>query len=1019
MNRNPPTGTTQNSKSNSLQSNTKIHDTISTEKKFAKYDTYICVPMTIDKKPIVSWKNIKETPRHLFKTEHNIALLTGKVNAITVIDIDLPKHNKNELDGMKLMKDLLHRYNNGKCLEVPTCRTQSGGLHLYFKYDADIKTSTGLNGYSIDVRNDNALIIAPPSVGEKGPYLWMDNLNLYNTELELIVIPKWLKEWLMMNEKKSLNGVEVKVGKLNATNTINRQDYQINKEYVYIYDKEKIIELLNKLPTKYLDTYINWFTVTSCLKSENLIDIWKNWSKNSKNYDEDNNIRQWNAFTPKLNINYLVVLAKCENIDVESTIIYMTKRVKFFNAIPDLQINKKYINTEDIVLTDDAIVKTDNMFVNSTIVRSPVGTGKTTFACGLINSLIKDNAYQLLSISVRVTLAFQQVSNFEKNNLMIGNYKKISDNNELNKQENLVIQVDSIIRINPNKWRNTIIYLDEISCLFSYILTSSTLDKKRMTVFNTLCDLLTQASKILVTDADVNDMVLMFFDKINIKYHLVENIYKNPINTPGIEYISKEILIRQIENQFLIDKPTIVCFDSKKEMNMTVERLKKYCEDNKLIKQLNNFMIYSSTEGDDNDFFHINDRWKNKYVFITPKVTIGVSFDNKIPRNVYLIGMGNSINSIAFVQQFSRCRNIKELHYYVANRYQPLKYKCVDDVRSYYKNIINDYNNLCCTNVNNNNATINTVNKDDELHLDRTDYEKLKIIIDTGNATKDFTKGNNWIINESIFNEMFFYNEYYDNILRSAPKEQFRWLIQDKGFDISFNNDVIIDDITKKEISKINKTSKERVAINDDRICQRALYNKLSSLTENEKKIYEDATRRAKYLNIDFTKKVQKKKWEKYLINDVEFTRHIAYRLLTDSENKLDVRISAILEKDYKITICNSLETKIKLIKKIEKILGVETLDIDTQRDMDRFDEKVIIDDGLLKLVKKTFRINKTNNKISDSFEHLYYELIQLYKHVLGNNICNFKLITIDNVHHRKYIINSKVLNEHINLSKL
>jgi hypothetical protein len=320
--------------------------------------------------------------------------------------------------------------------------------------------------------------------------------------------------------------------------------------------------------------------------------------------------------------------------------------------------------------------------------------------------------------------------------------------------------------------------------------------------------------------------------------------------------------------------------------------LKKYCEDNKLTKQLNNFLVYSSAEGDEEDFFHINDRWKDKNIFVTPKVTIGVSFENKIPRNVHLIALGNSINAIMFVQQISRCRNILKLHYYVANKYQHLKYKCVDDVRNHFQNIIKKYDELCCDNKN------VIVNEENEWHLERSDYDKLKIIVETGNATSDLSNDHEWVIHETIFNEMFFYNEYYDNVLRSAPREQFRWLIQDKGFDIIYNNDEINDD-EKTEVVKINKVSKERIDLNDERLCQRALYNKLSSLTENEKKIYNNALRRAKFLKMDFSKKVQKKKWEKYLISDVEFTRHIAYKLLVNDGNKLDAKIAALLEKDY------------------------------------------------------------------------------------------------------------------------
>ena len=1002
--------------------------------RFKDLDSYVCIPVSIDKKPAISWKNVTETPKHLFQKDHNIALLTGKINGITVIDVDQPKLEKKELDGMKMISDLLKIHNNGKSLDIPTCKTQSGGIHYYFKYDADIKTSTGINGYSIDIRNDSGIIIAPPSIGIKGPYVWANNSSL--TDIELTEIPTWLKQWLLLaNKPKKLTS------KIAVKENI-QHSYKINKGYVFIYDTAKIIDLLNKLPNKYLTNYSDWFIITSCLKSEDLFVIWDNWSrgvyrqsngtkskraksKGNNNYDESNNINQWNSFIPTLNINYLYILAKKEGIDIEPNIIRSTKKINFLTAKPDLQINKQYIDKNDIVINNN---DRDSMLVNAEIVKSGCGTGKTTFACASIGDLVQNNNYQFMSLSVRVSLAYQQVSNFSakgkgkgkgkkaKDKLIVSNYKDITNKKQLNEQRNLVVQVDSLTKIYPKSWQNNVIYLDEVSCLLSYVLTSSTLNGKRMQVFNTLCDLVTKASKILVTDADVNDMVLTFFDKLKINYHLIENVYKKPIKIKAYEYSSKELLLRKIEQQFLTNEPIIVCFDSKKEMDMVVQRMKKFCEDYGLTKQLNNFLVYSSTEGDDNDFFCVNGRWRGKFIFITPKVTIGVDYSNSIPQNVYLIGLGNSINSIAFIQQISRCRNMKGLFYYVANKYQYLKYDSVYDVKTYYQGIIGDYNNLCCENVS---AKTTAKIEDDSIHLERTDYEKLKIIIDTGNATRDFTKNNdNWVFSESLFNDLYFYNEYYDNILRSAPRQQFRWMLEGKNYEIEYNNEEI-EEVEKADIIKGEILSKERVNLNNDQQSKRALYNKPTSLTVNEKKLREDAERRAKYLNIDFNKKVQKKKYEKYLTSDVEFTRHIAYKLLIGDESKLDSKIAASLEKDYKITICNSLETKVKLIKKVEKILEIETLDIDTQRDMGRFEEDIVIDDGLLKLLKKTFRITKADNKIANSFEHLYYELIQLYKNVLGNDICCFKKTKVNNINHKQFNTNLEVLNEHIELDKL
>jgi hypothetical protein len=108
------------------------------EKIYTNYTDYVCIPMTIEKKPAISWKGLTKTPKDKFLPEHNIAILTGKINRITVIDIDNPKPGKKELDGMKMYEELLDKYNKGCELETPVCITQSDGLHLYLKLRLEI-----------------------------------------------------------------------------------------------------------------------------------------------------------------------------------------------------------------------------------------------------------------------------------------------------------------------------------------------------------------------------------------------------------------------------------------------------------------------------------------------------------------------------------------------------------------------------------------------------------------------------------------------------------------------------------------------------------------------------------------------------------------------------------------------------------------------------------------------------------------------------------------------------------------
>lgn len=66
------------------------------------------------------------------------------------------------------------------------------------------------------------------------------------------------------------------------------------------------------------------------------------------------------------------------------------------------------------------------------------------------------------------------------------------------------------------------------------------------------------------------------------------------------------------------------------------------------------------------------------------------------------------------------------------------------------------------------------------------------------------------------------------------------------------------------------------------------------------------------------------------------FSIHYAFRLLKKDSDNIDLKISKQVERDYNVLNCKSLLTKIKLIKKVEAILEVDTLNIDTKWDIDK-----------------------------------------------------------------------------------
>ena len=110
----------------------------------------------------------------------SIGIATGAVSGLTVVDADVT-HGKPGL--INLTRICAER---GGVPSTFSVVTGSGGLHLYFKYNAGIQTGTNVLAEAIDIRNDGGYVIAPPSVHMMGVYKWREE------RAELLEFPEWM-----------------------------------------------------------------------------------------------------------------------------------------------------------------------------------------------------------------------------------------------------------------------------------------------------------------------------------------------------------------------------------------------------------------------------------------------------------------------------------------------------------------------------------------------------------------------------------------------------------------------------------------------------------------------------------------------------------------------------------------------------------------------------------------------------------------------------------------------------------
>lgn len=115
----------------------------------------------------------------------NLALRTGVVSDLVVLDIDVP-------DGVDSLRKLTLGHH--PLPETSMVRTGSGGLHLYFLHPGGQvpNRASSVLGPGIDVRGDGGYVIAPPSRHVNGSlYLW------HKPGIARRTLPTWLSSLLV------------------------------------------------------------------------------------------------------------------------------------------------------------------------------------------------------------------------------------------------------------------------------------------------------------------------------------------------------------------------------------------------------------------------------------------------------------------------------------------------------------------------------------------------------------------------------------------------------------------------------------------------------------------------------------------------------------------------------------------------------------------------------------------------------------------------------------------------------
>ena len=890
---------------------------------------------------VKGWQKLKKSAE--VGKNDDVAYKTGEDAGFFVLDIDHPKPNKNEKDGYKKWLNLNKKYN----INTKTVRSKNKGLHLYFKYDPELKQTTKINGFSIDIRSNGGYIMSPESEG----------YEIIN-DTEITTIPFELKKWIMPHY------VTVKKTKKGRTK---KKTKNVKSKYIFLYDKTELKLVLKNLDKKYLNNRSEWLKVTAALKSENLYKIWDKWSSKSASYDQEGNDKVWENMKPEVDINYINQLS-----EIELTVT-KTMKLNLFTQAPTETRDEKYINLDNF----------DYMNNRTLLIKSATGTGKTTATVKMINAINEEQPRKVLSIVSRVSLAQQHHKNFNDNGIKIKNYMNL-DEKHLNDCDKLVIQLDSIVKLNWKKWRNCILYIDEINSLIDYMLNSTTLRSKRMQIWNTLNFMIKTCGFLIGVDADISDNVMSLFSELDEAYYLIHNKYMNCKDKPATHYSDKNKVISIMKNKLKNGEYFVACFDSLRDQNIVIEELKQYCERKKLdCKQ--DFLIYSSRDGDDDSLKNVSMTWTEKYVFYSPKIVYGLDFNNKVPVDVFFMSKSTSVNPLQFSQMVARTRNIKTLHYYIEEHNTPLDFDTVGDVKEYFEDMTSHYD-----------ETVKACDDEDDEFFEKKDLKKMQKMIDGMRYMQVDERTGEAVYANKIYEKLFYQSYHYDQIMRSAMTWHFERILQEKGYVIAKNKQ-------KSKHAICEKKLKADVEENNNLKVERILNDKEESLSSSEKKIKEQMQKRAELLQVE----LDNADYQDEITDDRKFVNHLNVSSLL--MNNIDEKLVTKSYQDCRVNNVKGNIMKIKLIKQLEEKLGFkESLTIEYDTDKARFAEVLKLDDKYVKTIQKTFRSKKEPSSYKDS----YYMLIGMYRNICKGVVTSKKLSNND----YKYSVSKDVITRNLDL---
>lgn len=596
-------------------------------------------------------KNYKANPKY------NVGIVCNEDSGVFGVDLDFyNKEGKEPYDPInnKFHKEFIDRFgeNYVEYFNTYTQTTPNGGKHLIFKHEEGLSQIQS-DKYKIDTRG-----------GDTNGYLTGLNSVVNGKRYEVILnkeiqpLPKELKDFLF-NVVALDRDTTIKQPKQSKKLSKAVKHFDIEANYKYNLTDDEIRLICKRLPANYWTNFIDWLKFTSGMKQINRKDLWEEINVTKPKYHKTQNEYFWDKTKNKYeDCSYFEYLCKEANT-MDFINLSKYKPVPSKESKPDKSIDMPYL-TGDFIKKDTYKNGLDYDAYDDMVIQSDTGTAKSS---SFKEYMIK-NGQSFVSIVSRISLAKEQFEDFGERIDGVDYYGYDIDNTNTG----LIICIDSIMKISgwSSSWgssipelENRIIFLDEFNSLVEYCLQSTTMDNKRIEVFNFLVnEVFMKAKKIICSDADISDISMKFIEYIRKRrntFTYIQNTHIHNKGTPSTELTSKEDLVERLSKE-----ETFMCAcDSKTEAVDIYQQLMK--KDPKAIIKL----IVARDDKRKGDEEYIDLKSHAKIIF-SPKIVYGNDSNGylgKHKRPVYAYYKTESISPTAMLQQINRERKISHLYY--------------------------------------------------------------------------------------------------------------------------------------------------------------------------------------------------------------------------------------------------------------------------------------------------------------------------------------------------------------------